>query len=220
MRRQPAEATAAYKDLLAAAERAKDPAKEKDASTNLGHVFYLTGRFPQSVDNYSKALLTNRRIGDNAGEAVSLRNLGAVFTAAGNFQEAEKCNREALRFFQATGDKEGCRMTLNNLGVLEKNRARYSQALNWYEMALGDRAQSDSLKALLHRNLGNFFRSWGEYERAVQNYERSAAVSDSLGDGKQAGEVLLDAGQAYAQWGRRGKRSRNYQEGVAEISPT
>ena len=203
-RRQPAEATAAYKDLLAAAERAKDPAKEKDASTNLGHVFYLTGRFPQSVDNYSKALLANRRIGDNAGEAVSLRNLGAVFTAAGNFAEAENCNREALRFFQATGNKKGRQMTLNNLGVLEKNRARYSQALNWYEMALEIGQQSDSLRAQLHRNLGNFFQLWGEYEKAVQNYERSAAVFDSVGDAKQAGEVLLDAGQAYAEWGRNG----------------
>lgn len=204
VRRQPAEATAAYKDLLAATERAKDPAKEKDASTNLGHVFYLTGRFSQSVDNYSKALLANRRIGDNTGEAVSLRNLGAVFTAAGNFQEAENCNREALRFFQATDNTKGRQMTLNNLGVLEKNRARYSQALNWYEMALGIGQPRDKLRAQLHRNLGNFFRSWGEYEKAVQNYEISAAVFDSLGDAKQAGEVLLDAGQAYAQWGRNG----------------
>ncbi len=201
-RRQPAAATAIYKNFLAAAEQTKDPAKERNASNNLGHVFYLTGRFPQSITNYSKALQTNRRIGDITELAVSLRNLGAVFTAAGNFREAENYDREALRFFQATGNKKGCRMTLNNLGVLDKNRARYSQALNWYEMALNTEPESDSLKALLHRNLGNFFRLWGEYEKAVQNYERSAAVSDSLRDGNQAGEVLLDAGQAYAQWGR------------------
>ena len=165
-RRRPAAATAIYKNFLAAAEQAKDPAKERNASNNLGHVFYLTGRFPQSIGNYSKALQINRRIGDNTEQAVSLRNVGAALTAAGNFQEAEKCNREALRFFQAAGDKEGCRMTLNNLGVLEKNRARYSQALNWYEMALGAGAQSDSLKALAVPQSGKFLPVMGRIRKS------------------------------------------------------
>ena len=201
-RRQPAAATAIYKNFLSSAERAKDLAKERDASTNLGHVFYLTGRFSQSTANYSKALQINRSIGDKTGAAVSLRNLGAVFTAAGGFEEAEKYDREALRLFQAIGAKSDFRMTLNNLGVLEKNRARYSQALNWYETALDTGPQLDRLQALLRRNLGNFFRLWGEYEKAVQNYEESAAVCERLGDNQQAGKVLLDAGQAYAEWGR------------------
>lgn len=204
-RRHPAATTAIYKNFLAAAERAKYPAKERNASTNLGHVFYLTGRFAQSIANYSKALQVNIRIGDNTERAISLRNLGAVFTAAGSFKEAEKYDQEALRLFQATGNKKGHRMTLNNLGVLEKNRARYSQALTWYETALDAGPQPDRLQALLRRNLGNFFRLWGEYEKAVQNYERSAAVYESLGDGKQAGEVLLDAGQTHAEWGREEK---------------
>jgi len=201
-RRRPVAATATYKNALAAAERTKDPAKEGNASTNLGHVFYLTGRFPQAVTNYSKALQINTKMGDSTEHAVSLRNLGAVLTAAGNFQEAEQYNREALRLFQSIGSEKGRLTTLNNLGVLEKNRARYSEALDWYEMALDTGPQSDSLKGLLRRNMGNFFRLWGEYEKAVQNYERSAAMYDSLGDRKQAGEVLLDACQTYAQWGR------------------
>ena len=199
---QPVGTTDIYKNFLAAAEKAKDALREKEASTNLGHVFYLTGRFPESVANYSRALLISRRIGDKTGEAVALRNLAASFTAAGNFQEAEERNWEALKLFQASGNDRDWQMTLNNLGVMEKNRARYSQALNCYETALEIREEADILRALVHRNLGNFFQLWGEYGKAVQNYEMSAALSASLGDGKAAGEVMLDAGQVYAQWGR------------------
>ena len=88
--RRPAAATTIYKNFLSAAEQTKDPAKERNAANNLGHVFYLTGRFPQSIANYSRALQVNTRIGDSTEKAVSLRNLGAVLTAAGNFHEAAK----------------------------------------------------------------------------------------------------------------------------------
>ena len=198
---QPAAATAIYKNALSAAKKSGDGSKEKEAAINLGHVSYLTGRFPESVASYSKALLVSRGIGDKTGEATALRNLAASFTAAGNFHEAEQYNMEALKLIQASGSARDVRMILNNLGVLEKNRAKYSHALNWYATALEMQGQSDDVKALVHRNLGNFFRLWGEYGKAAQNYEMSAALWTSLGNGKEAGTAMLDIGSSLRSMG-------------------
>ncbi len=115
---QPATATGMYMNLLAASVKAGDASAERSASTNLGHVYYLLGRFPDAVKNYTRALSISRRLGDSQGEAISERNLAATFTAAGDFREGEKHNRDALKFFQVGGHARDWQMTLNNLGVL------------------------------------------------------------------------------------------------------
>ena len=199
---QPAVVEAIYKNSLSLAKKGGNATKEKEAAINLGHVYYLTGRFPEAVASYSQALLISRGIGDKTDEATAVRNLAASFTAAGNFREAEQHNKEALGLLQAFGSARDLQMVLNNLGVLEKNRAKYSQALNWYETALEMQGESDDVRAMVHRNLGNFFRLWGEYEKAAQNYEISATLWTGLGNGKEAGAAMLDKGQVYSQWGR------------------
>ncbi len=216
--RQPAAAPAIYKNFLSLAEKGGDASKIRSAATNLGHVYYLTGRFPESVASYSKALVTSRRTGDKTGEGTALRNLAASFTAAGDFQQAEKHNLEALNLLQASGSARDLKMILNNSGVLEKNRARYSQALGWYEAALQIPVQSDNVSALAHRNLANFFRLWGEYEKAAQNYEASAALWIRVGNGKEAGETMLDQGQLYAQWGRHESAIKSTEKAIRTLS--
>ncbi|MFZ5865618.1 MAG: CHAT domain-containing protein [Thermodesulfobacteriota bacterium] len=201
VRQQPASAIELYKGILAASERTGDVPRQKEAWTHLGHVYYLMGLFPEAAQNYSKALSIAAKTGDKTGEAVALRNMAAALTAAGDFREAEEHNRKALKFFQVAGNQKDWQMALNNMGVLEKNRARYSEALTWYETALEIRQQADHITALIRRNLGNFFRLWGEYQKAVQNYEASAALSAQLGDAGATGDAMLEVGQVYGQAG-------------------
>jgi CHAT domain-containing protein/tetratricopeptide (TPR) repeat protein len=205
VRQRPAAAIELYKGILAASERAGDVPRQKEAWTHLGHVYYLMGLLPEAAQNYSKTLGIASKTGDRTGEAVALRNMAAAFTAAGDFRDAEEHNRKALKFFQVAGNQKDWQMALNNMGVLEKNRARYSEALTWYETALEIRQQADHITALLRRNMGIFFGLWGEYEKAVQNYGASAALWAQLGDGAAAGEAMLEAGQVYAQTGDSGR---------------
>ncbi|MGO9117448.1 MAG: CHAT domain-containing protein [Desulfomonilaceae bacterium] len=215
---QPAAVEAIYKNSLSLAKKGGNVLKEEEAAINLGHVSYLTGRFPEAVASYSEALLISRGIGDKSGEATALRNLAASFTAAGNFNEAEQYNSEALTLLQASGSARDLQMVLNNLGVLEKNQAKYSRALNRYESALEMQGESEDVRALLHRNLGNFFRLWGEYGKAAQNYEVSATLWTSLGNGKEAGSAILDKGQVYAQWGRNESAFESTQKAIQTLT--
>jgi CHAT domain-containing protein/tetratricopeptide (TPR) repeat protein len=188
--------------LYRAAKASNVPLKEREASTQLAHVYYLTGQVEKSGEYYSKSLLISRRIKDAAGEAEDQRNLAAACTAAGDFASAERHNLEALQQFRAAGAKTAERMTANNLGVLEKNRGRYSQALNWYETALEKENETQKLRAVTLRNLGYFFAQWGQYRRAIGNYHESAALSEQLHDYKQAAESLLDAARVEASEGK------------------
>ncbi len=159
---QPTAAAAIHKNSLSLAEKGGNPAKIKEAATNLGHVYYLTGRFPEAVASYSKAVLINRRIGDKTGEATALRNLAASFTAAGEFLEAEQRNLEALRLLQTSGSARDLQIALNNLGVLEKNRAKYSRSLDWYETALQIPAESEDVRAIWYIAIWETSSGYGE----------------------------------------------------------
>jgi len=218
--RQPAAAPAIYKNFFSLAEKGGDASRIKEAAVNLGHVYYLTGRFPQALATYSKALVISRGIGDKTGEATALRNIAASFTAAGEFQEAEKRNLEALNLLQGSGSARDLQMILNNLGVLEKNRAKYSQALGWYETALQIPTESDDVKARTHRNLANLFRLWGEYAKAAQNYEISAKLWMMLGNTKEAGQAMLDQGQLYAEWGRNESAIKSTEKAIRTLADT
>jgi hypothetical protein len=54
---QPAAVAAIYKNSLSAAKKAGDASKEREAATNLGHVSYLTGRFPDRLQATPKLWL-------------------------------------------------------------------------------------------------------------------------------------------------------------------
>ncbi|MEW6140128.1 MAG: CHAT domain-containing tetratricopeptide repeat protein [Thermodesulfobacteriota bacterium] len=197
--------SAAVKKLsgeLQLAKKTGDPRKEREASVRLGHAYYLTGQVNRAAQNYSRSLEIDRKAGDVAKEVFDLLHLAAAFTAAGKFQQAENSNGEALQLLRTAGTSRDAQMALNNLGVLEKNRARYDRSLERYEAALAIRQEPDKVRVLILRNLGNFYRLWGEYAKAIQDFDKAADLSGQLADYAEAGEIELESGQVYAQEGR------------------
>lgn len=187
---------------LQLAKKTGDPLKEREASVRLGHACYLTGQVNKAAEYYSRSLAIDRKVGDAEREAFDLLHLAAAFTAAGSFQQAEKSNGEALQLLRTAGTSTDAQMVLNNLGVLEKNQARYDRSLDRYEAALAIRQEPDKVRVLILRNVGNFFRLWGEYAKAIENYDKAAELSSQLADDAEAGEIELECGQVYALEGR------------------
>jgi CHAT domain-containing protein len=201
VRQDPVKAVRVYKRALREAERSKNPKREWAASTDLGHVYYLTGRFAQAAAHYSRSGDISRQQCGPACEGIALRNLGATSTASGDYRCAEKQDLAALQRFKSTPFAKDAQMTLNNLGVLEKNRGRYLSAAHYYKQALDVTHDPSRVRALVLRNLGNFRTLWGEYDRAVDDYTAYGNLSASLGNQTDAAEACLDAASVYARQG-------------------
>jgi len=128
--------------------------------------------------------------------------LAAAFTSWGNYHKAEEYNRESLATFAETGDVQGQRTVLNNLGLIEKNRGRYSKALEQFRKALEIDTAQDSLRILTLNNLGDLSRSWGDYRKALEYYQASLEVSEKIGDAEEEGKALINIGKVYEELDR------------------
>lgn len=198
VQKEPASTVSKALGEFQAATKSRDPLKEREAATRLGHAYYLTGQVGKSAEYYSKSAAISSKLGYRAAEGIDLRNLVAAYIAGGDFQQAERIGQQALQLLLPAGNSRDVQMAANNSGVLEKDRARYGQALDWYEAALTAREEPDNIRVLTLRNLGNFFKMWGEYGKAAENYGKAAEMSAQLGQYAEAGEIMLEAGQVYA----------------------
>ncbi len=201
VRRDPVKAVRVYAQALKDAKRVKDPKREWTACANLGHVYYLTGRFVQAAACYSRAAAISKRQSDPVGEGIALRNLGATLTASGEYRRAEEQSLAALEKFKLTARAKDAQMSLNNLGVLARNRSRYRDAEDYFGQASDITADPSEVRARVLRNVGNFRKLWGEYERAVHTYTTYGKVAAALGNQSEAAEALLDVASVQERQG-------------------
>ena len=199
--RDPRKAIRVYKQALRRSQRGKHPKKEWKATTELGHVYYLTGRFAQAENQYVQAADMSAAEHDSEGQAIGLRNMGATLIASGKHTEAEGPNLTALELFISIDHPHDAQMTLNNLGVLEKNRGRYPNATAYFEQALTRTHDPDLTRMLVLRNFGTFHVLWGEYDRAIDDFTAYGSMAGSLGNEEQAAEAFLDVASVYARQG-------------------
>ncbi len=59
----------------------------------------------------------------------------------------------------------------------------------------------DSIRVLTAKNLANLYKARGQYKEAIKAYELSLEEAKKIGDPKAEGEILILAGQTYAEWG-------------------
>lgn len=200
-RSDPVKAVRVYEQALREARRIKDSKREWKASTDLGHIYYLTGRFDRAIAHYSRTADISKQQRDPVGEGIALRSSAAALTASGEYRRAEEQNLAALEKLRSAEHAKDAQMALNNLGVLEKNRGRYRAAGEYYELALEVTDYPSEVRVLVLRNLGNFRKLWGEYEQAVAHYTAYGDLAVSLGNQSEAAEALLDAESVYARQG-------------------
>ncbi|MBM4328820.1 MAG: CHAT domain-containing protein [Deltaproteobacteria bacterium] len=208
---EPVKAVQLYKSAAAQAKSKRDLQAEKEALTNLAHVYFLTGQLARAREAYERTLEIFRKLGDSKEEAIAIRNLAVAATAAGDYDLAEEQNRNALRMFEQAGMTGAAVMVRNNLGVLEKNRGRHAAAMENYEQALAAEKERNRSKALALANIGSLARSRGEYKKAVESYTEALGIMRSLGAPREEADYLLRISQVFSDWGRYDQALENAQ---------
>jgi CHAT domain-containing protein/Tfp pilus assembly protein PilF len=203
---------------LAEARKAQDPKAEREALTNLGHVFYLTGRFSKATENYEDSLAVSRRLGNVRGEAVAHRNLGAAGTAGGDYTKAEQHNQQALAGFTKTGDFQGAQMTLNNQGITASNQGRYSEAKENLDQAVQTGKKPTPALYTAQTNRGNLSSSGAEPREAIASHEQARYTARQLGDTVREAEALTNIGRVHADFGQSERALKAVQEAIDLLS--
>jgi len=152
-----------------------------------------------------RAMAQYREIGFGNGEAQALLCEADVLRlgSADDRRAALSSSFEALGIFDRLGEAYNVARAYQYLGLALAAEGREAEAVNSWESALaGARATGNLLlETLTLMNLGVASQALGRYRQSLAYYERSARISETLGDERQAARALANSAAILVEYG-------------------
>ncbi|GAB4203940.1 MAG: hypothetical protein Fur006_58650 [Coleofasciculaceae cyanobacterium] len=179
---------------------------------NIGVAYKNQGNNQKALEVYQKALNLYKAVRDNLGEAITLNNLGDIYRSLSHYSQAINYYEKALRIFQNCSHKRymssgGCLFIITGRGGLPISEASIveinfpSETETW-----GSSNQSISLnyrkgEGATLQNLGVIYNELGQYEQALDFYQKALVIRQEIGDKAGEGNTLNNIGLVYNQRG-------------------
>jgi len=166
-------------------------------------VHHWDGDFPRAERLYRLSLSLSRGIAERGIAGDALCDLAFLALDRGTSIQAASYLRKALAHYRRCSDEDGCNRVLVLRAKVHVVDAEWSRALRLLECALpfyearGDRWRIGDIR----NELGEIYRFCGEYDLALENYERARCIDRAIGaDSEVWGEAniaLVKLAQGY-----------------------
>ncbi|HSR68124.1 MAG TPA: CHAT domain-containing protein [Acidobacteriota bacterium] len=191
-------------DLLQSLPDSGEEARKSAALNRLSLIAANQGRYFEAVRTARQAAEESERVGDEEGLGVSLNNLGRAQLLLGRYQQARNSFSQALQISQRAQDLRRSVLRLNNVANTYFYEGRYLEALTHYQRAIDALSQEDSPQPALQRvswtNMAVLYQKLGQWERALDLYQRVARLEVSAAPSQQA-QLLSNQGTLYRRLG-------------------
>jgi len=177
---------------LLTAERCGDRRLQFACLATMGACHSTSGRWPQALPLFERALAIAREDGERAEAARALADLGVIAKKEGQFDLALERYSQALAINRELGRPDAAARCLNNIGTLWMERDQWAHAREVMSegVALCERHRVDSLLPYLQNGLGLALFELGELDAAERELER--ALQRSRATEVQSVEMLSD----------------------------
>jgi len=162
-------------------------------------------------------------------EARAYNYIGIFYLIQSDLDKTEEYFHKSLEIKEQLKDYGGLANTYNNLGIINRKRGKYFKSLNNTRKALEMRRKlgkslkdsadiEENKKKIGHAymNLGNVFYQFGEYDRAINKYESSMAVYDSIGYNYGISGCYNNIGSIFEEMQDYDKAIKYYQDALQE----
>lgn len=173
----------------------------------------FAGRYEQARLYAEESLAEANVIGDDALRAESLRTLGTVSSSLGEHAEGAKHLRAA--FFSASGiayDPLVARSAVELMSTVGYSQAKTDAGFAWadHARAATRRMGQSEPGPVFHESLGNIHIAAGEYQKAIEAYERARErIIQTRGAGHPSlARIFSDLGTAHRALGEYDKAGR------------
>lgn len=166
---------------------------------------------------YQASLEKWRASGESFLANLTLIQLGYAFHRT-NREEAAKYYDQALKESQATGDLRSQAEALSNLGAVlsstSKNEEEKQKAKLLLDQALqlSREAGDQRVEASTMNNIAFYYRSIGEYQSALNNYDKARAQFERLGKREEKGIALINIGVTCRSLGQKQEAEGAYEK--------
>jgi tetratricopeptide (TPR) repeat protein len=154
------------------AERIGDPHAVAQSARAVGHVFYLTGKYKNAIQEYEKALKIFEQAGRDVDYARTISGALQSLIYDGQYERAFKLGEQARDIFHAHKDRLRLARLDSNIANIYYRQDRFQEAVELYERAYGEFLQCGEpldIAAVL-RNLAVCYISLNDFPRAEETY--------------------------------------------------
>jgi len=163
---------------------------EIQALTQLGLLRMEQGRWEESHQAFTEAIIIARALGDEDFQAAILNNQGFLALERKSPQEAEQYLAQALIIERRLGNRGDEILTLNNLAVIAKERGDFGVAERHYLMVLANARETADrwTESIALNNLGDVAIGMGAFAKAETFFRDSLHIKQEIGH--RAGTVI------------------------------
>jgi tetratricopeptide (TPR) repeat protein len=187
------------REALNLATEINDGRGKAAAYNNLGVLYKSQGALDKSLDYYMTALHIYDSLHYTMGIATIKNNMATIYSLKKDHPQAMKYLEESHKLFLELKDDRHIVGSLNNLGILYSDIDMDDRAMQYFLDAstLSDKlgiANSDPLT-----NVGNLFFGQGNYQRAVEFYEKALKIARDKNDRATILKGAINLGVTYAR---------------------
>jgi tetratricopeptide (TPR) repeat protein/anti-sigma regulatory factor (Ser/Thr protein kinase) len=186
---------------LALATRIGNPRAIADAHNNLGWLETQQGHIDDAAEHLDKALEGFRRIGNPSYTSIALSNLGWLADKQGDRTGALKRFDEALEQATLAADSASMAVLLYSIGTTYNKMQEHGRARTHLErsLAIEERLGRRNKQGNCLVAIGNAWRSEGDASKAMEQYQRAAALFNATSNHYGAGMVLENSGDLFLE---------------------
>lgn len=174
------------------------PRGEANALKYIGMVYYMRGKYTETLDFWIQSLQVFESAGDDVGISNMLNNIGAIYLNQGADEKALEYMLKSLKLAEKTGDTLRIATALGNVGGIYHNK-RDPVALNYLLKAIpfleGSRYVQEYIG--LTGNIGEIYFDNNNNEKALEYFRKSIKASKNMSEAfsySGIGKVFLKEG--------------------------
>lgn len=166
---------------------------------NLGIIYRNQGALDKALDYYMTSLKIYESLDHKLGIATTKNNISTIYSIKKDFPEAMKYLEESYNLFLELDEPRKIVGSLNNLGILNTELQLNEKAMKYF-LEASERSEKLGVKfADPYTNVGNIFFNEGNYQRAVEFYEKALEIEREKGYKLGILNVATNLGITYAK---------------------
>jgi tetratricopeptide (TPR) repeat protein len=195
----PVKALSYTREALSLATEINDRRGMAASYNNLGIVYRNQGALDKALEYYIISLKIYETLQNKEGIATTKNNISTIYAIKKEYSQAMKYLEESYNLFVELKDEKKIIGSMNNLGNINTEIQLFEKAIRYYSQA-SQLAEKIGLKfSDPFVNVGNIYFRQGNYQRAVEQYEKGLAIERENGNRLGSLNVLTNLGITYAK---------------------
>jgi tetratricopeptide (TPR) repeat protein len=199
LRSDPVKALAYTREALSLATEINDQKGMAASYNNLGIVYRNQGALDKALEYYIISLKIYETLKNKEGIATTKNNISTIYSIKKDYAQAMKYLEESYNLFVELKDQQRIVGSMNNLGTLNMEIQLFEKAMKYFSQAsqLSEKLGAKFADPVV--NMGNIYFKQGNFQRAVEQYEKALAIERESGNTLGALNILTNLGITFTK---------------------